>query len=764
MKFSLVLLLFCSIFGKIYGNYCINLPDNIIYAEPDDLPTEIILSELLKPNNIFNAMAATQSEALPDFLNDPCLLAMIPVLLPSSENITKPEWVARMIDATGKLGGSGIYEGNWASFGSYEACVNLDVAEEKYICNMTIPAFKGNYMLAKMYNTPDTKTEDVRIHSDGNLLKHGDYNIDWQGLNDTNLQDFILGLQLNPPQLGICVPSVCKVKSVEMALNFLVNLIPTNFAPNGTSPSFAIGDSSYTAGRNEFTSADIVTLFVLSVILLMAFTGTLLDVYCKDNYKLNKNVGVSILKCFSLYTNGKKLLSTEKTPGNIGCINGIRFFSISWVVLGHTFYVGSFVPWDNPFAVADLYFNWRMMTIFSGTLSVDTFFLLSGFLMSYLTMKQLDKSKGKINPLMLYLHRYIRLTPAYGLIMLVLSTVILHFGSGPMWSMFTVQSDNCAENWWANLLYINNFIDQSHMCMGESWYLACDFQLFILGPLMVWPLWKYRRVGPLYIFFWLAVSCIVPGVLTYVNDWPPMIFSTISSDTWFNEFYTRFYTRATPYLWGIIVGYFMHKYPNWHRKGTKKLSKVVVLSGWTISAVLCLTTVFGLRSYWPMDFSCIGHSTDCYGIYASVMYASFGRLAWSIGVSWVIFACTNGYGGVVGSLLSWKLFSPLSRLTYCIYLIHIHMMFMLHYRLKTVLHFDTYILTYLFFGHMVVSAGLALLCSLLFESPFIGLEKLIFGGKPGQTKSTKKKAEKAEIAETANGIVNQGFNEDGKLS
>lgn len=98
------------------------------------------------------------------------------------------------------------------------------------------------------------------------------------------------------------------------------------------------------------------------------------------------------------------------------------------------------------------------MLITSGTLSVDTFFLMSGFLMSFLTLKELDKRKF-INPLFSYLHRYIRLTPAYALIMLVLSTLILHLGSGPLWNLMHMQAQNCQSNWWQNLLYINNFMN-----------------------------------------------------------------------------------------------------------------------------------------------------------------------------------------------------------------------------------------------------------------------------------------------------------------
>ena len=40
---------------------------------------------------------------------------------------------------------------------------------------------------------------------------------------------------------------------------------------------------------------------------------------------------------FSVYTNGAKLLSTEQTAGSLTCVHGVRFLSMTWVVLGHCF-------------------------------------------------------------------------------------------------------------------------------------------------------------------------------------------------------------------------------------------------------------------------------------------------------------------------------------------------------------------------------------------------------------------------------------------
>ena len=44
----------------------------------------------------------------------------------------------------------------------------------------------------------------------------------------------------------------------------------------------------------------------------------------------------SYLLCFSVITNGEKILNTKQAQGNIAAINGIRTISTTWVILGHT--------------------------------------------------------------------------------------------------------------------------------------------------------------------------------------------------------------------------------------------------------------------------------------------------------------------------------------------------------------------------------------------------------------------------------------------
>lgn len=66
-----------------------------------------------------------------------------------------------------------------------------------------------------------------------------------------------------------------------------------------------------------------------------------------------------------------------------------------------------------------------------------------------------------------------------------------------------------------------------------------------------------------------------------------------------------------------------------------------------------------------------------YGLYPgnltvpiSSAYAALGHTAWAIGVSFIVIQCCTGYARMIDSLLSLRLIYPLSRLTYCAYLVH----------------------------------------------------------------------------------------------
>jgi peptidoglycan/LPS O-acetylase OafA/YrhL len=85
-----------------------------------------------------------------------------------------------------------------------------------------------------------------------------------------------------------------------------------------------------------------------------------------------------------------KLFHVGPHKDGLGSIHGIRFISMSWVLLGHTYlkYVTNNGFYNNYLDIGDLYAgSYYMAAVRSAPFSVDTFFLIGATLLAYLTMK-----------------------------------------------------------------------------------------------------------------------------------------------------------------------------------------------------------------------------------------------------------------------------------------------------------------------------------------------------------------------------------------
>lgn len=92
----------------------------------------------------------------------------------------------------------------------------------------------------------------------------------------------------------------------------------------------------------------------------------------------------------------------------------------------------------------------------------------SGFLVSYLVMKEFKRSRGKLNLIGFYLHRYIRMTPLMMGIIAFSAMILPYVAEGPSWlESITMFSAWCKNNWWLNALYLHNFIDTNNMVIFE---------------------------------------------------------------------------------------------------------------------------------------------------------------------------------------------------------------------------------------------------------------------------------------------------------
>jgi peptidoglycan/LPS O-acetylase OafA/YrhL len=61
-------------------------------------------------------------------------------------------------------------------------------------------------------------------------------------------------------------------------------------------------------------------------------------------------------------------------------------------------------------------------------------------------------------------------------------------------------------------------------CMFQSWYLAADFQLYIVSLLVVYAVWRWPRLGYTALGILMALSTIIPFLLAYHTDAAPLLY------------------------------------------------------------------------------------------------------------------------------------------------------------------------------------------------------------------------------------------------
>jgi peptidoglycan/LPS O-acetylase OafA/YrhL len=172
------------------------------------------------------------------------------------------------------------------------------------------------------------------------------------------------------------------------------------------------------------------------------------------NREVKKPLIIGIIMCWSPISNLKKLVQPTSVP-HLSSLNALRVFSMFWVLLGHACYWAFWtIGFDNVIHVMTVTVkHWTSSVIVNATLSVDSFFYMSGFLVAYLGMKELYK-KGRMNMFLYYFHRFWRLSPPYLLALIFLWHVLPYLGSGPWWVYVESYSSrkNCADYWWTNVL------------------------------------------------------------------------------------------------------------------------------------------------------------------------------------------------------------------------------------------------------------------------------------------------------------------------
>ena len=183
-------------------------------------------------------------------------------------------------------------------------------------------------------------------------------------------------------------------------------------------------------------------------------------------------------------------------------LDGLRFIAAIFVIIGHCqsilynqFHIRTYSPWGEKLA----------------NFGVDFFFGLSGFLISFLLLKEL-KTSGTIKIRNFYIRRALRLWPLYflvGIFALLTAEPILTW-------MGIVSRGPVGVEWFANFLYLGLFSinfqillghtnEFSSPTLGHFWSLSVEEQFYLFwAPALL----LFKRVP-----FWFIVAMVFVGAL-----------------------------------------------------------------------------------------------------------------------------------------------------------------------------------------------------------------------------------------------------------
>uniref|UniRef100_A0A0N5BB80 NRF domain-containing protein n=1 Tax=Strongyloides papillosus TaxID=174720 RepID=A0A0N5BB80_STREA len=482
----------------------------------------------------------------------------------------------------------------------------------------------------------------------------------------------------------ICLPKSCQNHSdmLNVVRHFEILKNATKVSP--------ICDVGTFADFPKMNYKGYIVGFLMLFLVIWSLLASVVDLFIVPNLKENNSSILhhkffKLIQTMSLYTNiktimklPKKRVPQKKVNGSkatflrseiIAILHCIRTISIIWVMMGHSIILIMYTV-VNPKDVFVHFGDYSKQFLTNAFFSVDSFFFMSGLLLSFLFFKQLKRNRRQTLSIktfvMMYVHRIIRLSPSYYMAVAFFTWVFspTFLNNMPLLILTPFKGSNsCDKYWWVNFLYINNFVNVKNQCYLISWYLATDLQIFLFFPVILVPLAINVKFGIFVSALVLVLSTAANIFEVFYFYFPPSDFSLGWMDPRMKDYldYTKFmynapWIRCQIYIIGMLVGYFLQM------KKSLKIPFFLNILGWILSLAIMVADVIAIRDWAsgkPMD------------LFPRAMYSAFSKIGWGVSLSFIVISCFYGHGGIINRFMSWPFWSPLGKITYSTYLIHL---------------------------------------------------------------------------------------------
>ena len=564
--------------------------------------------------------------------------------------------------------------------------------------------------------------------------------------------------------IGLCFFNEC---SYEYVNNSLMNIydkinktIPIPFEKNAI--QVINPDNELELIKKKFFIPFLVSIIILAVLVSLG-----LFTYIFNCQRLSYfNIGINLKKIFHIDKN------QNNTFKCLRIFDGIRFYSCIWIIFGHSCMFPILYGIKNIMDFPRIAKKWSFCFLSGAFYAVDVFFYASGFMLNLTfhknfpetTKNNFSKDLGILTKIII--NRYLRLLPFYILIIFGFTYIFPYLTSGPIYYNISMFNKGCQKNSWHNLLYINNLINYGDkdpmnvMCGGHTWYLANDMQFFLLSILIMFAFRNIQIVKHILFCLVFLSSCIYQMYTVIINKYTYWDFVHLEEGlptNFFLNFYIKPFPRIGPYIIGIFfcellfhTDLYQKDYPlsttatlpniqeqdinnqkdpkkeqlieikiaSYSKQAVMKRINQAIINNKFLSFALLILSLILINS--SFITSCIGNHYKL-SPWVNGYLHTFNKNFFTLGLAIIVHLTFLHKLVFVQKLLTFRIMTPVSRVSYGIYLVHIYFISLFCTSYNNYYYINIIDLSILSLGVFVLSWLTSLVLGLIIESPVIAL-------------------------------------------
>uniref|UniRef100_A0A9J2Q3Z0 Nose resistant-to-fluoxetine protein N-terminal domain-containing protein n=1 Tax=Ascaris lumbricoides TaxID=6252 RepID=A0A9J2Q3Z0_ASCLU len=395
-------------------------------------------------------------------------------------------------------------------------------------------------------------------------------------------------------------------------------------------------------------------------------------------------------RCVSMRLNGYEALRTKREH-DYHSVQGLQVILVAFIVTANCYsYMMPYI--ENVLFSYDMVHLWLMHPLNNFSMHIDALIAINALFTSLLLRKSLVTT---FDVKKLYVKRLLQVLPAFAFLVIFMTLMFERLSSGPMWNHGEL-IDRCESSWWKNILFISNLFSVEETCVDGGYLLALEAQFFVVLIPLLHLSNRYKSPLIAIAIGGLCASIAYVFYMVYSNSLPPSLILTTepipneSMRLYLNTVYTKPWSRAPAFLIGFLFSFLFNK--------LNKLDEIVAAAIWLL---LFASGVFILFALFPYSTQSSSPS------FFTAFYAALHRPAWCLIICSIIYLCYRKNGPKVtylvfiisepvslfffsslhrplyathwstvthiyrefGAFLEWRLFTPLAKVTYLVFII-----------------------------------------------------------------------------------------------